>query len=359
MGTFIGFIYLSAIIARLQTISLAMYICGLSIVTAYSLAQRTIAWEIPCAILVLNYSLIVLQLSHSSWIFRSSIPFAAQITSRTKSWQIMANYAAELKPLIYLTGAKMLTVLCYFLPFFHYAGRAVVEVLAEAANNANVAREKITRNTQITHGISQKPQPMYPHVYGKHNSVNCMPMDTTITHLIVLLLTRIALGTATILLHRKYVRRQSVNYLMLINCALFATLFVAVVPITSFASPHQMARIADKTVLVCLYGVCILYVTISMIVDVFDTAMVTVKSSCCSDATSAASELISLTFATFVEHLVDVSLVVVYINDWISAKIVLTVIAIVCLTMTVEKWRVLFSPLLPLQMPSIASYRIL
>lgn len=345
MGTFIGFIYLSAIITRLQTILLALYICGLSIATAYSLAQCSIAWEIPCALLVLNYSLIVLQLSHSSWIFWSSV----HITP-TKSKQIFANYAIELKPLIYLTGAKMLTVLCYFLPFFHYVGRAAV-ALAES-------REKEVEDTQDTrfvHIISLQPMHLQP-VHCKHNSVNCMSTaTTTITHLIVLLLTRIALGTATILLHRKYVRRHSVNYLMLINCALFATLFVAVVPITSFATPHQMARIADETVLVCLCAVCIVYVTISMVVDVFDTATVTVKNNCCSDATSAASELISLTFATFVEHLVDVSFMVVYINDWIGAKIVLTVIAIGCLTMTVEKWRMLW----PLQMRSIESYRIL
>lgn len=309
MGAFIGFIYLSAIITRLQTILLWLCVCGLLITTAYLFAQRTIAWEILCATLVLIYSLIVLQLSHSNWIFR------LQIAQGEYQSILAVNHAAELKPLVYLTGAKLLTVFCYFLPFFHYATRALNELQLANANRLSTT-------------------------------------TTTIGVLIVLLLARLALGTITILLHQKYLHRFTVNYLMLINSALFATLFVAIVPITSLAR-HQI--VITETVQAYLWSVClcIVYVTISLIVDVFETATVTVNH--CTNIISAATQCISLTFATFIEHLMDVSFIVVYINDWLSAKIVLTVIGIVCVSMTIEKYRIL----LPMRTRNIETYRIL
>lgn len=306
MGAFIGFIYLSAIITRLQTILLSLCVCGLLITAAYLFAQRTIAWEILCATLVLIYSLIVLQLSHSNWIFRLQI-------AQGKSQPILAvNHTAELKPLVYLTGAKLLTVFCYFLPFFHYAARAFNERQATNANRLSTT--------------------------------------TTIALLIVLLLARLALGIITIVLHQKYLHRFTVNYLMLINSALFTTLFVAVVPITSLTR-HQI--VITDTVQAYLLSMCIVYVTISMIVDVFETATVTVNHY--TNVISAATQCISLTFATFIEHLMDVSFIVVYINDWLSAKIVLTVIGIVCVSMTIEKYRIL----LPMRTRNIETYRIL
>lgn len=212
MGAFTGFIYLSVIMMRSQTILLPCYICGLLPVSAYSMGQRTVAWEQPCALLVLIYSLIVLQLAHSERIFRPAQP--AAVARSDAASRTLCSHAAEMKPLIYLTGAKMLTVLCYFLPFFQLVARAFVGRAAAVPS---------------TNGVN----------------ANYTTTITTITHLLVLLFTRLALGTVTIRLHRAYLRRHSVNYLMLINGAVFATLFVVAVPITLFVRRHQIAVIAD------------------------------------------------------------------------------------------------------------------
>lgn len=214
MGAFTGFIYLSVIMTRSQTILLPCYICGLLLVSAFSMGQRTVAWEQPCALLVLIYSLIVLQLSHCERIFRPAQP-AAVARSNAATSRPLCGHAAEMKPLIYLTGAKMLTVLCYFLPFFHLVARAFVG-RAEAVPSTN--------------GVN----------------ANYTTTITSITHLIVLLFTRFALGTVTIMLHGAYFRRHSVNYLMLINGAVFATLFVVAVPITLFVRRHQIAEFRLK-----------------------------------------------------------------------------------------------------------------
>lgn len=83
--------------------------------------------------------------------------------------------------------------------------------------------------------------------------------------------------------------------------------------------------------------VCI-YVALSLVIDVFETASVAVHLGGCKSA-NAPAQLIALTFATFNGHLVDVAIAVIYINDWLSARVVLTVIGIVCFSMSVERFR--------------------
>lgn len=111
--------------------------------------------------------------------------------------------------------------------------------------------------------------------------------------------------------------------------------------------------ITKSASMIAVGGCMFIYIVLSMLIDVFDTATVAVNLDSRISMTSAA-ELIALTFATFNGHLVDVSFVVIYINDWLSARIVLTVIGIVCFSMTIDKCRMLW----PVRARSV-EYRIL
>lgn len=153
-------------------------------------------------------------------------------------------------------------------------------------------------------------------------------MSTTkiIIHLIILLLTRLILGTCTILIQQKYFLRCNVNYLLLIYFTLLTTLFVAIV-IIAF-SEHKNLIINN----LMLATLSIVYVTISMIVDVFDTA--TAIDINAGNNLNIPIDSISIVFATFIEHLIDIILVVIYINDWFSVGIILASITIACISIT-------------------------
>lgn len=281
LGVLIGIIYLSSVIGREQN-SLSSFIYGFTIATIISIARTNVSFEICCVSLILVYSLIALHLSTVNCLFVQ--PKNVQINS-----EICASNAVvkQTRLLIYLAGAKLLTVFCYFAPF-------------------------ICRASQITIHTTNAP------IADVNN-------DKIFNDLVVLLLTRLALGTITILCVR-----HNINYLTIIY----------LVPLTML---HAVAFLIPILDLKCLFTdgsftfciIMLLYIALSLFADVLGHR-VALHANCDFDL-NISTKVITITFANFIEHLIDVSFVVVYLNDWIGAKLILTSLAILSLTVILHR----------------------
>lgn len=352
LGILVGVIYLTSIIECLQsggiTPTRASYlssasICGyLTIALVFLLSQTQISIELCCVSLTLLYSLIALNLSHSTWIFgggggskldeqwqwhlqrRQGLNAVAAATTETvvdgmrppnarafdafdASFHLIVG--KQTRPLIYLAGAKLLAIFCYFLPFISIASRITI--------HANILFTDVD----------------YANKYNENDSTLGNADDDVInssskifTDLMVLLLTRIALGSLAISFVRHNVNCLSIVYMMPASIGLAIMLLIPI-----FDLPSHL-----KTVQTIAFSiVMIIYVAFSLIVDIIGhrAALYVDEMEMSHSHATAALKVISLTFATFTEHLIDICIVVVYLNDWISAKLIATSFAIIFLTM--------------------------
>lgn len=279
LGALIGVIYLSSVLVCLQFgPSPSTY--GFTIATMISITQTEVSTEISCVSLTLVYSLIALNLSSSNWLFATNHANNARLCAAFGANAIVKQTRA----VIYLAGAKLLNVFCSFLPFVCIISQVLQQPSAFAdVNNAT---------------------------------------DQIFNDLAVLFLTRLALGTITILLFR-----HNVNWSSAISLVPFTVFLAVVLLLPLFDLSHFISEFS------CVHCLIALYVGLSLFVDVIGhhvalNADLELRS---------APNMLSLTFATFIEHLVDVSIVVVYLNDWISAKLILTSLIIIFLTIFSHK----------------------
>lgn len=256
MGTFIGIIYLSAIVIIWLQINLSTFTCSFTMAVIIAIKTISIAPDIVYAMVVLTYSLIVLNVSSILWNSATTINII-------KHQNIPS--VRKLRPLIYLIGAKLLTIFCYYLPFGYC----------------------------IT-------------------AMRC-------NHLIILLLTRLALGTIIICI---IFYRDNVNYLTVIYLCLLASLFTIVLLIAFVDDLKQIQWILCITV----------YCAFSFIVDVIEHRAVLLT-----EQFSIENRIISITFADVVEHLIDILVIVIYLNDWNSAKLILTSLTVTGFTLAVQQ----------------------
>lgn len=297
LGALIGLIYLSSVIVRVQS-SLTAFSCGFTIATVISISQAKVSAEMCCVSLTLVYSLIALNLSSSNWLFADSM------TKNVRPTVVAFNATFNLivkqtRPLIYLAGAKLLTVFCFFLPFICIASPILIQ---PNVNNNTSSDDKDDNGDE------------------HDNNSN----DTEIFNdLMVLLVTRLALGTITILLIRRNVNYSSIVFIMPLTTLLAAVLLFPLLDLRRLITDHRSE-----------FGIImIIYVAFSLFVDIIGHRV----AFCIETDFGFAPKVISLTFATFIEHLVDVAIVVVYLNDWISAKLIITAFAIIFLTVLSDK----------------------
>lgn len=363
-GTLIGVIYLTSIIVCLQngysrsgTITTrtaycsSASICGcLTITLIILLSQTKISIELCCVSLTLIYSLIVLNLSHSSWVFGNNVDqqwqwrlqrrqefyaAAAAATITTESVGVTVRpsnvrtfhafnliVGKQTRPLIYLAGAKLLTIFCFFLPFICIASRITIHANI-LFTDVDVNDDNKTNGNNFT-SVNEDD-------VSNSNSSSII-IGKIFTDLMVLLLTRIALGSIAILLVRHNVNGLSIVYLIPITIGLA---FMLLVPL--FDMPWHSNTVQTITFSIIM----IIYVAFSLIVDVIGHHAVLyaneMEMGYSHSAAAAAPKVISLTFATFIEHLIDICIVVVYLNDWISVKLIATSFAIIFLTMIISQ----------------------
>lgn len=309
------------------------------------LSQTKISIELCCVSLTLIYSLIVLNLSHSSWVFGNNVDQQWQwhLTRRQEFCAVAATAAIttesvgvtvrpsnvrtfdafnlvvgkQTRPLIYLTGAKLLTIFCFFLPFICIASRITIHaniLFTDVDDNKNNGNDFTSANEDDVSNSSSI-------IIGK-----------IFTDLMVLLLTRIALGSIAILLVRHNVNGLSIVYLIPITIGIAVMLLVPL-----FDMPWQPNTVQTITFSV----VMIIYVAFSLIVDIIGHHAVLyaneMEMSHSHSTGATAPKVISLTFATFIEHLIDICIVVVYLNDLISVEVIATSFAIIFLTMILSQ----------------------
>lgn len=311
-------------------------ICGcFTIATIVLLSLATISIELCCVSLTLIYSLIALNLSHSSWVFgddakqrewqlrqRHEFPMnATAVASKTVDVNVRPSNAQtfnlivgkQTRPLIYLAGAKLLTIFCYFLPFICIASRVTIQ--------ANILFDNNGYGDQHENNLISANEADVSNSIGNHK---------IFTDLMVLLVTRIALGFIAILLVRHNVNQLSIVYLMPITIGYAIMLLVPL-----FDLPWHSFTVQT----IAFSIIMIIYVAFSLLVDIIGHhAVLYANQTMCHSyaaaaADTAAPKVIALIFATFIEHLIDICIVVVYLNDWISAKLIATSFAIIFLTM--------------------------
>lgn len=273
LGSLIGIIYLTSIIGRLQ-INLSLFTGFFTIATITSITQTKTSPEIISVSLILVYSLIALNLSSFNCLFLESY---SNFVVTNVEFGALSLIVKQTKSLIYLAGAKLLTTFCYFLPFTRIASQILV--------HPNVLHSNVSKD------ISNE--------------------------FVVLFFSRLALGTITILIVRHNVHYLSTIYVMPI-AILFATMLL--IPLFDLRHLTECSFV--------FFIILTLYVAFSLTVDVighrvalnpdFDLGFI--------------PKAMSLTFATFNEHLVDVLFMVVYLNDLINAKMILTSLAIISLS---------------------------
>lgn len=279
LGVLIGIIYLSSVIRREPN---SIFTYGFAIATIISIAQTNVSFEMCCVSLILVYSLIALNLSSVNCLFAQ--PKNGRINNEIGTLNAVVK---QTRLLIYLAGAKLLTVFCYFAPFVCRASQM-------AFHSANALIADVNNNEIFN-------------------------------DLIFLLLTRLALGTITILCVRHNVNYLTIIYLM---------------PLTLLHAVALLIPILDLNCILteCTFTFCIimtLYVALSLFADVLGHRVALHTNYDFDSAIS--SKVISITFANFIEHLIDASFVVVYLNDWIGAKFILTSLAIMSLTIIIHR----------------------
>lgn len=356
LGAFIGVIYLTSVILCLQSscnscsgrgMRLAYEsnasICGcFTIATIVLLSLATISIELCCVSLTLIYSLIALNLSQASWLFGDDAEQREhkRLRRREEAFFVAAETVAvdvrpsnarthhafnlvvgkQTRPLIYLTGAKLLTIFCFFVPFICIASRITIQANSLFDNNDDSGFKNNITSANVD-DVSNS-------IDGSSNTSDDMSTANhkIFTDLMVLLSTRIALGFIAILLVRHNVNQLSIMCMMPMAIAYAIVLLVPLFELPS----HPF------TVQTITFGmIMIMYVAFSLVVDIIGhhAVLYAHETVCHSYAVAATPKVISLTFATFIEHLIDICIVVVYLNDWISAKLIGTSFAIIFLTM--------------------------
>lgn len=293
-GILIGIIYLSAVVFQWLRINLSLFTCSFGIAIGITLHQTNVSFELFLASILLLYAVIVLNFSQSMWFVNhskfQSKPFDIPICASTIN-------AQKMKPLIYLIGAKLLTILCYYLPFFYYILDA-------------------SRHTDLSHSVS-------------HLSTALITV-TSFNHLVILLLTRIILGTFTIfILHKTAVRNNINYYLTFIYLILLAILFgVAIMLITIVDLKMFIVKLQ-------WFGVFLIaiYIAFSFVVDVICQQIISFEDVEFNSATGT----ISITFATFIEHLIDILVNSFYLNDWIGTTYILAAVTMAGFTVIMQQ----------------------
>lgn len=286
LGVLIGAHYLTSVIVSLESsLSTSTYACGFTIATIISISQTKVSTEISCVSLTLIYSLIALNLSNSNCLFPDNV---SQCSRSKAAFAASHLIVKETRPLIYLAGAKLLTVFCFFLPF----SCIVVQFL------------------------------MQPIVSLADDDVNNTTTDQIFNDLVILFVTRVTLGTIAILLVRHNVNYVSFVYLMPLTILLAVVLLFPLL---------DLRHLIEHTPTFCI--LLTIYVAFSLFVDIIGHH-VTLNADL---NLNSAPKVISLTFATFIEHLVDVAIIVIYLNDWISAKLIITSFLIIFLTVIAQK----------------------
>lgn len=306
MGTLIGLIYLTSVIVRLQS-NPTVYLCGFTIATIISISQTQITTEMCCVSLTLIYSLIALNLSSVNCLFPdiSTKNVRPNIGAFNATFNLIVK---QTRPLIYLAGAKLLTVFCFFLPF--------ICIATQNLTVANVSVVDINNNILYDEDGND-------HI-NNNNNININNANEIFNDLMVLLVTRLALGTITILLIRHNVNYLSIVYLLPLTLFLTILLCLSLFDLRRFIIEHTLV----------FNILTIIYVAFSLFVDVIGHR-VAFNAEINFDSASA-STMISLTFATFIEHLVDVAIVVIYLNDWISGQLIITAFSIILLSILIE-----------------------
>lgn len=251
--------------------------------TIISITQTDVSSEICSISLVLLYSLFALNLSSSNCLF-PALETDSKILHTNRQFGTMNLIVKQTKPLIYLAGAKLLTVFCYFLPF--------VSISVQIFVQSNVLHADINNETK---------------------------------YLVVLCLSRLALGTVTILLARHNVK---FNYSTIIYIMLLTTLLAAILILPLFDLRHFTKCTIDFYI---FYIIMTVYVAFSLIVDVIDHR-VALKMDLEFDFMPS-DRVITLTFATFIEHLLDLLFSVIYLSNWINVKMIITSLVIISLSL--------------------------
>lgn len=293
MGTLIGIIYLSAVVFQWLRINLTWFTCSFGIAIGIALHQTNVSFELLLASILLLYAVCVLNLAQSTWFvghrqFQSN-PFniAIVVGACTKI------NARKLKPLIYLIGAKLLTIFCYYLPFLYcMLHQSRTMLLAD-------------------------------HSYSVSRLTAAFIAVTSFNHLIILLVTRIVLGTFTIfLLHKTAVRDNINDHLTFMYLILFAVVVVI-----------MLITIVDCQ----WFGICLvaLYIAFSFVVDVICQQIISFEDVEFNSATGT----ISITFATFIEHLIDILVNLLYFkyNDWIGTTYILVAVTMAGFTVIMQQ----------------------
>lgn len=287
MGILIGIIYLSAVVFTWLRINLSLFTCSFAVTILITVHQTNVSFELFFASILLVYAVIVLYLSQSTFANRS-------IQSKPHDISIAAINARKLKPLIYLIGAKLLTIFCYYLPFLYCM-------------------------------LGSPPTD----IAGSVSRLNATLIVTSFNHLIILILTRIALGTFTIFILHKTAVRHNINGLTFIYLVLIAILFAVVM---------MLITIVDLKAFIVRFqwfGICLvaLYMAFSFVVDVICHQIISFDNIELNSATCA----ISITFATFIEHLIDILVNSLYLNDWIGATYILAAMTMAGFTVILQQ----------------------
>lgn len=284
IGASVGFVYLSALMERTQ-ITLSIFTAGFVAAIIIVCSKLKASTEIASVAFVLTYSLAALVLS------MSQLPVSAQ----AKCIQTGTN---NFRSLIFLIGAKLLTIFCYFLPFACILWRRYVIVQPNTVTNNAISSTVVA----------------------------------SLNHLIVLLSTRLILGTIAIFIHHKQMsqQRRNVNYLPVVY--LIVVSVVAALSLIFYINDFaHLASLRATYVFGDAAAICV-YVGFSLFVDVIGHRVAFDDFG----AMDASTKILSLTFATFIEHLIDVIFMVTYLNDFINSKLILTSLGFVCLAICVQ-----------------------
>lgn len=216
--------------------------------------------------------------------------------------QIDVRQMRNFHPLLFLTGAKLLTIFCYNLPF---AWLAIQYFHLTAA------------------------------AYMHHN----VDATKTFNHLIVLMCTRCVLGIFTIfddiIANRHDANANHLSAAICLTILLCATVFV----LTLLLNEQMMTALTEYFVQMNYeFGVGVavsaIYVLLSICIDSIGHTTTIVSTT--SSIYSFGKRTQSLMFASCVEHLIDVGFVVIYLNRLMDTRLILMAMCFCGLTIAIQ-----------------------
>lgn len=268
-GALVGLIYGLAVIIRsteIKKIYLPLFTLYLTTVVAFLCIIVRPTNELISVMFTLIYALLVLVLAQTET--REYCNSSLNQVNLSKWFRINGSERNDLRPLIYLTGAKLLTIFCSNLPF------------------VCVAMEFI-------------------------HSLNGTTNNIPINYLIVLFMTRFVLGTITISVNKNVVKCFSdLSAMCLVMCGanLIAMLLILLHVNNLFS--NLIDRILNQQF--CT-GVCmiIVYISLTLCIDVIGHYSVIIADT----HLCFAKKSLSIAYATCVEHLIDILFIVIYLNN--------------------------------------------